>query len=84
MVREQPARAAGRCLVVTQGGYHLDSVTAYALFVTSFRIFRVVLSDDVFSQIRTISTERIGKRIASATPEESAQVLESLHEILGA
>lgn len=36
------------------------------------------------SQIRTLSTERIGKRIASASPEELAQVLEGLNEILGA
>ncbi len=36
------------------------------------------------SQIRTLATERIGKRIARATPEEMAQVLEGLNEILGA
>ena len=36
------------------------------------------------SQIRTLATERIGKRIGRATPEELAQVLEGLNEILGA
>ncbi|WP_411281847.1 type II toxin-antitoxin system PemK/MazF family toxin [Gemmatimonas sp.] len=36
------------------------------------------------SQIRTLATERIGKRLARATPEEIAQVLEGLNEILGA
>jgi mRNA interferase MazF len=35
------------------------------------------------SQIRTLSTERIGKRIGRASPEELAQVVEGLNEILG-
>jgi mRNA interferase MazF len=36
------------------------------------------------SQIRTLATERIGKRLGRASPEEIAQVLEGLNEILGA
>jgi len=36
------------------------------------------------SQIRTLATERIGKRLGRASPEELAQVLEGLNEILGA
>ncbi len=36
------------------------------------------------SQIRTLSTDRIGKRLGRASPEEVAQVLEGLNEILGA
>jgi mRNA interferase MazF len=36
------------------------------------------------SQIRTLSTDRIGKRLARATPEQTAQVIEGLNEILGA
>lgn len=36
------------------------------------------------SQIRTLSIERIGRRIARVTPEELAQVMEGLNEILGA
>ena len=36
------------------------------------------------SQIRTLSVERVGKRIGRATPEELAQVIEGLNEILGA
>lgn len=36
------------------------------------------------SQIRTLATDRIGKRLAVATPEELAQVIEGLNEILGA
>ena len=35
------------------------------------------------SQIRTLSTERIGKRLGRASPEELAQVLDGLNEILG-
>jgi mRNA interferase MazF len=36
------------------------------------------------SQIRTLSVERIGKRLAIATPEETAQIIEGLNEIIGA
>jgi mRNA interferase MazF len=36
------------------------------------------------SQIRTLSTERLGKRLGRASPEELAQVIEGLNEILGA
>lgn len=36
------------------------------------------------SQIRTLAAERIGKRLGRASPEEMAQVLEGLNEILGA
>jgi mRNA interferase MazF len=35
------------------------------------------------SQIRTLSVERIGNRIAIASPEELASVIEGLNEILG-
>lgn len=35
------------------------------------------------SQIRTLSTERLGKRLARATPDELDQILEGLNEILG-
>ena len=36
------------------------------------------------SQIRTLSVERIGKRLGRATPEDVAQVIEGLNEIIGA
>jgi mRNA interferase MazF len=36
------------------------------------------------SQVRTLSTDRIGRRIASASPEEMAHVIEGLNEILEA
>ena len=35
------------------------------------------------SQIRTLAVERIGKLIARASPEELAQVVEGLNEIIG-
>jgi len=35
------------------------------------------------SQIRTLSTERIGKRIGNASPEELDQIIEGLNEIIG-
>ena len=36
------------------------------------------------SQIRTLSVERIGKRMGTVSPEELDQVLEGLNEIIGA
>ncbi|MDA8404890.1 MAG: type II toxin-antitoxin system PemK/MazF family toxin [Desulfobacteraceae bacterium] len=35
------------------------------------------------SQIRTLSTERIGKRVGNASPEELDQLIEGLNEIIG-
>jgi len=35
------------------------------------------------SQIRTLSTKRIGKRITTASPEELASITEGLNEIIG-
>ena len=35
------------------------------------------------SQIRTLAVERIGKAITRASPEELAQVVEGLNEIIG-
>ena len=36
------------------------------------------------SQIRTLSVERIGRKLGSVSPEEVARVIEGLNEILGA
>jgi mRNA interferase MazF len=36
------------------------------------------------SQIRTLAVERIGKKIGRATPEEIAQIIDGLDEIIGA
>ncbi len=35
------------------------------------------------SQIRTLSVERIGKRLGKAVPEELSSVIEGLNEIIG-
>lgn len=35
------------------------------------------------SQIRTLSVERIGKRISKVSPEELVQIVEGLNEIIG-
>lgn len=35
------------------------------------------------SQIRTLSVERIGKKIAEVSPEELSQVVDGLNEIVG-
>ena len=35
------------------------------------------------SQIRTLATERIGRRIGRASPEELARTIEGLNEIVG-
>lgn len=35
------------------------------------------------SQIRTLSTKRIGKRLASASPEELNAIIEGLNELIG-
>ena len=35
------------------------------------------------SQIRTLSINRIGKEIASASPEEIARIIDGLNEIIG-
>jgi mRNA interferase MazF len=36
------------------------------------------------SQVRTLSVERIGRRLGRASPEELAQAIEGLNEIIGA
>ena len=35
------------------------------------------------SQVRTLSTKRIGKKIASASPEELINIIDGLSEIIG-
>jgi len=35
------------------------------------------------SQIRTLSVERLGKKIGSASPEELVEIVEGLNEIVG-
>ncbi len=35
------------------------------------------------SQVRTLSTKRIGKKIASASPEELVSIIDGLNDIIG-
>jgi mRNA interferase MazF len=35
------------------------------------------------SQVRTLSVERIGRRLGRVSPDELAQAIEGLHEIIG-
>ena len=35
------------------------------------------------SQVRTLSTERIGKKIGTVSPDELDQIIEGLNEIIG-
>ena len=35
------------------------------------------------SQVRTLSVERLGKKLGQASPEEVAEVVEGLYEIIG-
>lgn len=36
------------------------------------------------SQVRTLSTERIGKKISHVSPEQLTQIIQGLNEIIGA
>jgi mRNA interferase MazF len=36
------------------------------------------------SQIRTLSVQRLGKKLGKATPQELAEIIEGLNEIIGA
>jgi mRNA interferase MazF len=36
------------------------------------------------SQIRTLSTQRLGKKLGKASPQELAEIIEGLNEIIGA
>jgi mRNA interferase MazF len=42
----------------------------------------LILSHDVFNE-RSLSSERIGKRMGQVSPEELAQIIEGLNEIVG-
>ena len=35
------------------------------------------------SQIRVLSTQRLGRKLGRATPEQLAQAIDGLHEIVG-
>lgn len=83
-------------LILSQDVFNTRSGTVIALAITSqpqragFPLTLELSSPGLpkqswvkISQIRTLSVERIGKKMAEASPEELAQVLEGLNEILG-
>ncbi len=84
-------------LILSQDVFNARSGTVIALAITSQRPragFPLTLALDgirlpkpswvKIGQIRTLAVERIGRRLARATPEQMTQVLEGLNEILGA
>lgn len=83
-------------LILSQDVFNARSGTVIGLAITSqpqragFPLTLELSSPDLpkqswvkISQIRTLAVERIGKKMAEASPEEMAQVLEGLNEILG-
>ncbi len=83
-------------LVLSQDIFNERSGTVIAMALTSqeqragfpltYEILRSSLPKRSWvkiSQIRTLSTERIGKKIGAIAPEELAQIVEGLNEIIG-
>ena len=93
--REQAGRRP--VLILSQDVFNERSGTVIAVAVTSqpqragFPLTLELSSSNLpkrswvkISQIRTLAAERIGSRLGAATPEELAQVVEGLAEIIGA
>ncbi|MCC6916191.1 type II toxin-antitoxin system PemK/MazF family toxin [Nitrosomonas sp.] len=83
-------------LILSQDVFNERSGTVIAMALTSqeqragFPLTYEILKSRVpkcswvkISQIRTLSTERIGKKIGAVAPEELAQIVEGLNEIIG-
>jgi mRNA interferase MazF len=83
-------------LVVSQDVFNQRSGTVIAVALTSqeptagFPLTLELSSKSLpkrswvkIGQIRTLSVERLGKKIGSASPEELDQVIEGLNEIVG-
>ena len=83
-------------LISSQNVFNARSGTVIALVITSqpqragFPLTLELTSPALpkkswvkISQIRTLAVERIGKKLAEASPEELAQVVEGLNEIVG-
>ena len=83
-------------LILSQDVFNARSGTLIALAVTSqpqragFPLTLELTSPALpkkswvkISQIRTLAVERIGKKLAEASPEEMTRVVEGLNEILG-
>ena len=92
--REQAGRRP--VLILSQDIFNQRSETVIALAITSqeppagfplsLEIRSVPLPKPSWvkiSQIRTLSTERLGAHLGRVSPEELAQVLEGLNEIIG-
>ncbi|MCL0078886.1 type II toxin-antitoxin system PemK/MazF family toxin [Dehalococcoidia bacterium] len=83
-------------LILSQDVFNERSGTVIAMAITSqaqragFPLTLELTSENLpkrsrvkISQIRTLSLERIGERIGMASPEELAQIIEGLNEIIG-
>jgi mRNA interferase MazF len=83
-------------LIISQNVFNARSGTVIALAITSqpqragFPLTLELSSPALpkkswvkISQIRTLAVERIGKKLAEASPEELVQVVEGLSEIVG-
>ncbi|MCL0059774.1 type II toxin-antitoxin system PemK/MazF family toxin [Dehalococcoidia bacterium] len=83
-------------LILSQDVFNERSGTVIAMAITSqaqragFPLTLELTSENLpkrsrvkISQIRTLSRERIGERIGMASPEELAQIIEGLNEIIG-
>ncbi len=83
-------------LIVSQDVFNERSGTVIAVALTSqpqrasFPLTLEIHSKELpkkswvkISQVRTLAVERIGSRIGRATPEEMAQVVDGLNEIIG-
>jgi len=83
-------------LILSQDIFNERSGTVIAMALTSqepragFPLTHEILTSKLpkqswvkISQIRTLSTERIGKKIGSVGPDELAHVIEGLNEIVG-
>jgi mRNA interferase MazF len=82
-------------LILSQDVFNARSGTVIAVALTSqepragFPLTQEITARNLpkrswakISQIRTLSTERIGRRIARASPEEMVRVVEGLNEII--
>jgi mRNA interferase MazF len=83
-------------LILSQDIFNERSGTVIAMAITSqpqragFPLTLELISTGLprrswvkISQIRTLAVERIGTRIGTASPEELAQTMEGLNEIIG-
>ena len=83
-------------LILSQDVFNDRSGTVIAMAITSqpqragFPLTLELTSEKLpkrswvkISQIRTLSVERIGKRIGMASPEELVRIIEGLNEIVG-